>query len=326
MSISSSKACKLLINCILIVSLNSYTKAQQDSASLLSQDYYAPYHAACFTPAGDFFYAGGGFVTTYSNFLKQWRYDGRFYQKFDKQFLPVYQIHCSDRSCFATGGGYKQGEITEILAWRDTLITRVLAFQASPLSHFAFAKQGKCLVVCKMTGETCLWHISKDSLLKTYSFNKNQKAALAIIDQDVYTLDIKGHLFCWNLKDSLPTESQKLDVCPVLACFSTDARQVLLTDTSQQVLLYDRLKKKRFSLFSCSSEVTALAITDDKLFVAIGTADGKIWIINTANHHQQEIEAHQLRINSLTFSADGKRLISTSQDRTLKMWAIEKGF
>jgi len=69
--------------------------------------------------------------------------------------------------------------------------------------------------------------------------------------------------------------------------------------------------------------ITAMAISPDNQILALGTEDGTIKLIR---HLKSPIilTGHTGRINNLFFSADSKKLVSASDDKTLRTWSIDE--
>ena len=69
--------------------------------------------------------------------------------------------------------------------------------------------------------------------------------------------------------------------------------------------------------------ITALAVSPDSRYVAIGSGFKiyEIGVLNTASWEQEPpLTGHSGWVHSLTFSANGQRLISSSADNTIRVW------
>jgi WD40 repeat protein len=79
------------------------------------------------------------------------------------------------------------------------------------------------------------------------------------------------------------------------------------------------------------AEIRMVAVSPDGLFVATGGADGKIrlWPLNKtealAPANPLLLEGHNGEVRGLRFTLDGKRLISTSVDQTIRVWSTSEG-
>jgi WD40 repeat protein len=63
---------------------------------------------------------------------------------------------------------------------------------------------------------------------------------------------------------------------------------------------------------------------DDKVLASAGL-DGKIILWDLSTRKSQVLEKHTDWVNSIQFSSDGKLLVSTSHDGTLKLWRVSDG-
>lgn len=83
---------------------------------------------------------------------------------------------------------------------------------------------------------------------------------------------------------------------------------------------------------ACTSEILALddealclALNKEGTKLAIGSTDRKIRLYSTANFSDKPkiLTHHADWVNSITFSDDGKLLLSASRDRTVKIWDLQ---
>ncbi len=76
-----------------------------------------------------------------------------------------------------------------------------------------------------------------------------------------------------------------------------------------------------------SSHASAVALHPDHERIFIGQEDGaiEIWTPAGAEPINVELPGHRGRINGLSVSADGRYLISSSMDRTVRLWRLDTG-
>jgi WD40 repeat protein len=125
---------------------------------------------------------------------------------------------------------------------------------------------------------------------------------------------------CLNLLNQLQADLTGLDLT------SLSIRQADLRDVS---LAQVNLTKANLvtSLFAESiGDIYKIAISPDDLLVANAGSDGKIliWQISTGKN-LLSIKAHDGHIMGLVFTADSKKLISSSFDRYIKIWDLGNG-
>jgi WD40 repeat protein len=69
--------------------------------------------------------------------------------------------------------------------------------------------------------------------------------------------------------------------------------------------------------------VTAIALSHNDRLIAVGNQDGRIEIWRADGKRLSQMQAHQQTVTSLSFTLDDKRLITTSKDRSAKIWDLD---
>ncbi len=70
-------------------------------------------------------------------------------------------------------------------------------------------------------------------------------------------------------------------------------------------------------------KVYCAAFNPSETLIATGAADNTIRVFNTTGQLKFELQGHESGVVSVTFSHDGKQLISGSQDGTIKVWDLD---
>ncbi|MEM8678413.1 MAG: hypothetical protein AAGF97_03560, partial [Planctomycetota bacterium] len=65
-----------------------------------------------------------------------------------------------------------------------------------------------------------------------------------------------------------------------------------------------------------------VAVSPDQQTVAVGWRDHRITLVDSDGTLRETLLGHGDRISSLTFTSDGRTLVSTSWDGTLKLWDV----
>ncbi len=126
---------------------------------------------------------------------------------------------------------------------------------------------------------------------------------------------------CLNLLGQLQADLTGLDLAG-LSIRQADLREVSLAGVN---LTRANLET---SLFAESiGDVFKVAISPDDRLIAKGGSDGKItiWELGTGRNIYS-IKAHDSYVASLVFTANSKKLISSSFDGSIKTWDLESGF
>jgi len=106
--------------------------------------------------------------------------------------------------------------------------------------------------------------------------------------------------------------------------FSADGKHFIWGAFTSSIFLYD-LSTKKPEEFKTGYRVTAAAIDRGERYIASGHKNGYIFLWTRSGKRVQELRGHHGKINDLTFSFDGKYLVSTSTDRTVRVWNVATG-
>ncbi|NQU60841.1 MAG: hypothetical protein HQ512_06895 [Rhodospirillales bacterium] len=130
----------------------------------------------------------------------------------------------------------------------------------------------------------------------------------------------------WDLKTMKPLKHFKghshkvmgLDIAPLGNLAATGS-------WDKTVRLWDLTAGKEALLIKHSSPLNAVAFGLGGIVVAGGGHDGKIPVWNAKTGRKiGTLEGHERGVTGLSISPDGRRLLSASIDKTLKLWDLEK--
>jgi WD40 repeat protein len=74
-----------------------------------------------------------------------------------------------------------------------------------------------------------------------------------------------------------------------------------------------------------NDDATDLVISADGRKIAIGYADGSIRLLDPSAGRIRALDGHSRGVTSLAFTPDGRRLVSTADDRTARVWDARTG-
>jgi len=134
-----------------------------------------------------------------------------------------------------------------------------------------------------------------------------------------------GDLFVWDTRQE--TEPAILtdpttDVQTALAFEPGSMRIAVVRD--REVVLVDAERRETVASHGFETTPVALAFHPDALVIAVGTASGAIFLLDTRDLSPiRSMQAHPRGVRSLAFSGDGSRLFSGSFDATIRAWDPE---
>ena len=114
---------------------------------------------------------------------------------------------------------------------------------------------------------------------------------------------------------------------PVISVrFSPDGKQILTTSRDGTTKLWDALTGKlELSLGFLDKEIGSLAEFNPKGDRIITATDGGIRIWNLSGELLANLVGHTAKVNSAVFSRDGRKIVTTSEDNTAKIWDSKTG-
>jgi WD40 repeat protein len=112
--------------------------------------------------------------------------------------------------------------------------------------------------------------------------------------------------------------------------FLPDGKRALSGGKDKSLRLWDLQTGKQLALFEGMEAVRFLAVSPDGLTVAVGHwpqgGKGALTLWDVEKRQQiRDFPGHTRDVTSIAFSPDGKRLLSSSLDHTVRIWDIASG-
>lgn len=104
--------------------------------------------------------------------------------------------------------------------------------------------------------------------------------------------------------------------------FSGDSRQLLVTDATGTIRLWDLTRRDEVERFSGQSR-SAQLLADGRIFSS--GRDGRIRIWQARESDILGLKGYPAALRTLTFSADGKFLVAAGLDRQVFIWNVHSG-
>jgi RNA polymerase sigma factor (sigma-70 family) len=293
--------------------------------------HYARIEAVAVSPDGRLVASGG-----YDQVIQLWDMaTGKpvrklFYPPQDHIFALAFSPDSQTLASSATGTRDPSIRLWEVASGKK--IRKLLAPRANDADgpyHMVFSNDGKVLVAGDRDGFIRHWEVATGKTLRSHGDKPGENPATGALSQDGGFLasgDVDGLLRVWDTatgNNIARFESEKRhSVCAV--ALSPDNKTLASVDYRGDVCLWEvPAGKKLRSLPGNSTKGDAvLAFSPDGRILATasgGTLHG--WEVSTGKKLFQ-LGKHEGPVTCLTFSSDGKTLVSGSWDTTLLIWDV----
>ncbi|XP_041441017.1 apoptotic peptidase activating factor 1 L homeolog isoform X1 [Xenopus laevis] len=109
--------------------------------------------------------------------------------------------------------------------------------------------------------------------------------------------------------------------------FNGEETLVLATSKDDCILLINGMTGETLSQINTQDKcVTCCCLTNDYQLAAIGDRDGKVKVIDVSRGEILcKLDGHSATVQHCQFTADGKHLVSSSDDSTIRVWSLASG-
>jgi serine/threonine protein kinase len=175
-------------------------------------------------------------------------------------------------------------------------------------------------------GRIQLWDAAQRQLLHTLGHHQDRVTSLAISpdSQQLFSGSWDATVRLWDLPSGRLRQTLTAPTHKITAlAYTAASQQIISGDATGQVMGWaPQQASQGLPLTALGSEITALATTDRHPWVAMGSSDGTLIIWDV----QQRIPIGQLRhswgVRQAIFAATSDRLITSSDDETVRIWTI----
>ena len=202
------------------------------------------------------------------------------------------------------------------------------------ISDLAFSKDGNFLGVAMKNGKIKIWSLATDSILRVLDVYPLEVHSLAFFSDDQLFAGLNhSKISRFNFKTGLligtkeipttgigPNKSKKRTVLKKLKISNSGDRMCVLR--YKDAILFKTNDLKIIKIFNHERDIWSADFSDDDMKLICGGSDKKIYTWDLSDEKNPKPKfGHSGSINSVRFFADGKGIISTSNDRTIRISA-----
>jgi WD40 repeat protein len=191
-----------------------------------------------------------------------------------------------------------------------------------------YAADGTCLAAVQLDGTLHVWDASTGAKLKEIPTGfKLARDLKALRGGEIVCIAWDDRFEFYDWKKGRSVKSYPAEVGGGAAVrFSDNSRWMIgLTERWEYgaLHLYELHDNRRSNAILFDKAPTALAIKPNSRTIAIGMPDGAIRLLDPLTEQTSaEFSGHIEAVRALEFTADGKHLVSASEDSTLLVWTV----
>jgi WD40 repeat protein len=193
----------------------------------------------------------------------------------------------------------------------------------------AFSSDGQMQIGGSTSGRVQLWNRQGEWIANLYPRQSGSITAVAFEGSSIVSGGSDGNLTLWNTKGNL---LGRLWAGAKVTSLSLDqgGQRIISQDLNrQQAFIWD-VQANRWNQFLLGETKTTRSATlnPDNTLIARGNLDGQVQILPLNSESKmlpQSFRGHEGAVNTVSFSNDGKTVVSGGEDGSMRVWDLRDG-
>ncbi|WP_424100153.1 AAA-like domain-containing protein [Moorena producens] len=199
----------------------------------------------------------------------------------------------------------------------------VLKGHESSVNSVSFSRDGKTLATASDDGTVRVWNLEGNQLAL---FKGNQASVYSVsFSRDgkiLATASDDGTVRVWNLEGNQLALFKGNQDWVTSVWFSRDGEMLATASSDNKVRVWDLKGNPLVVLKGHQSQVSSVDFSrDGKMLATASWETVRVWDLQ--GNQLALFQGHQSQVNSVRFSPDGKMLVIASNDKTVRLWAVE---
>ncbi|MGB1204995.1 MAG: hypothetical protein ACPG5B_05075 [Chitinophagales bacterium] len=280
-------------------------------------------YSAEFSPNGKYIVTAAADKT-----VRIWSSAGKFITALNGHTEPVFS------ATFSADGNYilSAGMDNTVKKWHISSYPMNFVLSKNGINDACFSPDGKKYVTASSQNNyATIWNDKGKQLVSLKGNEKNTKILGVSYSKDgkyIAGVSDDGKLLLWKKQadylDWVLRKTLVLSRKPLQdVVFSPNSKYVAATSSDGRIGVWNmRNLQKEWESSKMEIGINAIDFSPNCQQIAIGTADGMVFLYDAAGNEMANFVGHNAAVNSVAFSPDGKQVVSASSDKTAILWNL----
>ncbi|MDM8558435.1 WD40 repeat domain-containing protein [Candidatus Parabeggiatoa sp. HSG14] len=204
----------------------------------------------------------------------------------------------------------------------------VLRHRCNKVYHAAFSPDGQYIISGSCDDNAYLWDVKTGTLLEMLEGHKGNvnHVAFSSDGERILTASEDKTIRLWYMKTGKQFAVIKDPHTNTQIAFSVNGQRILsFSEKDYTAYVWDGYTGKKLAKLSHYFKVRHAAFSPDAQFVVTTTGNDKkayLWNVKTGGKKVTQFKGHQKEVFYANFSPNGQRVITSSNDNTVRVWDI----